>query len=158
MKRIDGTTTFAAGLILFLVPLTAVGTGDEGLDSDKSDVGGNDPVVSADSDADDESRSDPPRYLLRYRFRKGEVIRYRSESIEEQCFRRPLVDLEISVFASELIPTVSLAQQSAENRPPDVAAGPVRTKILDRRSHVCLAAPGRARVPEMSTVRRTDGA
>lgn len=86
MKRIDGTRTFAAGLFLFLVPLTAAGTGDEGLGSGRSDVGENDPAVSADSDADNESRSDPPSYLLRYRFRKGEVIRYRSESIEEQCF------------------------------------------------------------------------
>ena len=54
MKQMDRTTTFAAGLILFLTPLTMTGRGDEGLDADVNEGGVKGPTVAADPEANDE--------------------------------------------------------------------------------------------------------
>ena len=74
------------GLLLCLTPVTVTGQETAGAAADSAADTANNPAAAASPDPDADSGSETETYLLRYKYREGEVIRYRSESIEEQCF------------------------------------------------------------------------
>ncbi|MCH2213333.1 MAG: hypothetical protein MK110_18695 [Fuerstiella sp.] len=76
---------FATGVVLNLILLpAAMSAGKERIDPDNFAAGGSASAVAAPSEETENTSADAVKYLLRYKFSDGDVIRYRSEKVAEQ--------------------------------------------------------------------------
>ncbi|MCH2200816.1 MAG: hypothetical protein MK102_02515 [Fuerstiella sp.] len=86
MRKKSARGAFVAGVVLNLVLLPAAKSVDnERISSDESVASDSGSEAAAPTERTDKTKADVTKYVLRYKFAEGDMIRYRSEKVAEQC-------------------------------------------------------------------------